>query len=168
MPFSLMGKRLGTKAVEWETHEAFYGNISPEEDLQIVENVPEYGSEHAARKLGPEFDTCSLVVDPRVLGLPASRARIYIIGWKKSKLQWIPGFNLMEFMDVLTSKVAIDVKAYWSLNLPPRTLTTSEETQLQLQSIAGFGLFEHDDSQQKCSPVILQSHQCQSMKIILL
>ena len=109
MSFSLMGKRLGTKAVEWKTHEALYSEVCPKEDIQVIENVPEYGVQLAMQKLGPNFEAKSMVVDPRVLGMPASRARIYIIAWKKAKLQWTQGFDLLEFMDCITSKVALDI-----------------------------------------------------------
>ena len=123
-----MGRRLGTAAVEFATHEALYENISPHCDIEIIENVPEYGTEHAEEKLGPEYETKAMVIDPRVLGLPAARARIFIIGWKRKKLQWVEGFDLLDFMDAITSKVALQAKDYWSLSLPPRNLTPSEET----------------------------------------
>lgn len=115
-----------------------YENISPNVDIQIIENVPEYeekGYEQslACQKLGEDFDGKSFKIDPRVLGLPTARARVYILAWKKAKFSWSPDFSLMEFLDVVTSQVTLDASEYWWMDIPRTKLTPSTESRLQSQ-----------------------------------
>ena len=126
-----MGKRLQTNAVQFETHEALYENVSPEMDIQIVENVPEYSEDVVRSRLPADFDMKWMKIDPRILGLPAARARIYYLAWRKSKLQWAKGFSLQEFMDSITSQVKLAASDYWWMDLPRSNLTSSEDTWLQ-------------------------------------
>lgn len=141
--FSMMGNRLQTKDVQFETHEAMYENISPNVDIQIIENVPEYeekGYEQslACQKLGEDFDGKSFKIDPRVLGLPTARARVYILAWKKAKFSWSPDFSLMEFLDVVTSQVTLDASEYWWMDIPRTKLTPSTEANLRDYQELGF------------------------------
>ena len=129
-----MGKRLQTNAVQFETHEALYEDVSPEVDIQVVENVPEYSEDVVRSRLPADFDMKYMKIDPRILGLPAARARIYYLAWRKSKLQWAKWFSLPEFMDSITSQVKLSASDYWWMDLPRRDLTCSEDTWLQALS----------------------------------
>ena len=131
--FSMMGKRLRTDAAQFQTHEALYENVSPGMDIQVVENVPEYSEDVVKSRLPAGFDMKSMKIDPRILGLPAARARIYYLAWRKSKLQWAKGFSLQEFMDSITSQVELGASHYWWMDLPRSKLTRSEDTWLQAQ-----------------------------------
>ena len=133
----MMCNRLQTQDVQFETHEAMYENICPDVDIQLLENVPEYEEKGykqslACQKLGEAFDGISFKIDPRVLGLPTARARVYILAWKKAKFSWSPDFSLMEFLDAITSQVTLDASEYWWMDIPRIKLTPSTEPQLQV------------------------------------
>eukprot|EP00435_Cladocopium_sp_Y103_P057440 s810_g19.t1 len=128
-----MGNRLLTNAVQFETHEAMYENVTPEVDVQLIENVPEYTDGVVKKRLPEDFDMKSFKIDPRILGLPAARARVYYLTWRKSKLQWAKWFSLQEFIDSITSQVDLTADAYWWMDLPRSRLTCSEDTWPQAQ-----------------------------------
>ena len=121
-----MGKRLQTEDLAFKTHESLYQNVAPGVDIQIVENVCEYRHELVKKKLGPQWETKSIQLDPRIFGLPAARARRYIIAWKKTALRWSEDFSLERMLDCLTSQVGMDALKYWWLDLPATDLTSSE------------------------------------------
>lgn len=130
VPFSNMGLRRRTADPAFSTHTAFYQNVAPDQDIVIIENVCEYDIEIVKDAMEPVFALKSLKIDPRVLGLGASRARVYIIAIRCSKLQWIQNFDLYKFIDLLTAQVKLSAGDYWWRNLPTQTLSPSDETWL--------------------------------------
>lgn len=127
-----MGKRLRTQDAQFNTHEALYANIAPGQQVQIVENVTEYPTSLIQQKLGDDFELKSVKIDPRIFGVPCCRARLYAIAWGKDMLQWTDHFSLEDFLDCLTSQVALDALEYWWMDLPTSQLTPGEEVWLQL------------------------------------
>jgi len=96
----------------------------------LIENVPEYGVEIIQAKLGPNFEVKGVRLDPRVFGLPAARPRLYALAFSKCHVQWVEGFDLMKFIDALTSQVAMTVSSYWWSEGPPSKLTPALDSQL--------------------------------------
>ena len=128
-----MGRRLQTADPSFQTHGAYYQNVATTQDLDIIENVPEYNSGIVKKALGPAFSVTCVKLDPRILGLGVARARVYYIAIRTSKLQWKPGFSIDQFMDALTSKVTLGSMDYWWKKLPPQLLSDSDETRPTLQ-----------------------------------
>lgn len=128
--WSMMGRRRKTADPAFQTHTAFYDNFAVDEDLNIIENVTEYGHEIVETALGPAFAVKFVKLDPRVLGMGASRARVFIVAIRRSKLRWKKGFSLTDFIDALTSQVVLHSGDYWWQNLPVAKLSPSDETWL--------------------------------------
>ena len=150
VPFSNMGLRRRTADPAFSTHKAFYQNVAPDQDIVLIENVCEYDIEIVKDAMEPVFTLTVLKVDPRVLGLGASRARVYIIAVRRSKLRWIQGFDLYKFIDVLTARVKLSAGDYWWRKLPPQTLSPSDETWLFKKDWWVFGFSPHDPWRFNC------------------
>ena len=73
--------------MSFATHEAFYSQMAPRHDACIVENVPEYPVALVKEKLPKEWGLRACVVDPRLLGCPAARARVYMVAFNAKKLR---------------------------------------------------------------------------------
>ena len=86
-PFSMMGSRRQMDDPNFCTHTAYFENVACTHDLNIIENVPEYGVDIVRAALGPRFDIKAVKIDPRILGLGVARSRIYIVAIHKSKLK---------------------------------------------------------------------------------
>lgn len=114
------------------THTAFFENVACTQDLNIIENVPEYGVDIVRTALGPCFDIKAVKIDPRILGLGVARSRIYIVAIRKSKLRWKAKFSVGEFMDALTSQVILDCTHYYWRKLPRQNLSQSDEPWLKI------------------------------------
>eukprot|EP00435_Cladocopium_sp_Y103_P022441 s2836_g5.t1 len=142
-----MGSRLERNDPSIETHDAYYDNVASEQDVNIVENVPEYEKEvkRVKASLGPGWNVLAVKLDPRVFGLGVARARIYIVAIRTSKLRWKPKFSMQEFIDALTSQVCLVATDYWWKNLPPQILSPSDETWLHF-FIAERNLKEYQKS----------------------
>ena len=128
----MMGNRLKRGDPSIQTHDAYYENVASEQDVNIVENVPEYEKEMETVKatLGPGWDVSAVKLDPRVFGLGVARARIYIVAIRTSKLQWKPQFSMQEFIDAMTSQVSLVATDYWWKKLPRQILSPADETWL--------------------------------------
>ena len=126
----MMGNKLGTSDPVFATHEAFYKEASEDCDVCIVENVPEYSPDHARKGLGPAWEIQFEKLDPRILGLPAARARIYMICYRTSKVTWRKDVSLELVLGILTSRVISDASMYFWMKLPPSTLSAAQDTWL--------------------------------------
>jgi hypothetical protein len=123
-----MGKKLGTSDPVFATHESFYEATSVDCDVCIVENVTEYSPDHARKGLGPGWEIQFEKLDPRILGLPAARARIYMICYRTSKVTWRRDVSLELVLGILASRVISDASMYFWLKLPPSTLSPAHDT----------------------------------------
>ena len=121
-----MGKRLTTSDATWKCHETFYDIIEQEEhDVAVVENVPQYLEEHAKQNLSRSWGCVSHVIDPRLFGQGASRTRRYMVLWRKTKVEWIPGMILREVLESLTKRPVLGGEDYFWMDrevssLPPK------------------------------------------------
>ena len=122
-----MGKKGGALDPAFETHEAYYKEAAELADVLLVENVPEYGVEHTKRALGPDFTIKSVTLDPRVLGLPAARARIFIIAYRHAKITWKEGITMENVLGALTHQVVADASMYIWDKVQPAKLTPGQE-----------------------------------------
>ena len=129
--WSMMGRRRKTADPAFQTHTSFYENFAVDEDLNIIENVTEYGIEIVEQALGPAFAVRKVQLDPRILGLGAARARIFIVAIRRSKLRWKKDFDLTQFIDCLTAQVALHSGDYCWQKLPAAKLSASDATWLQ-------------------------------------
>ena len=103
--------------------------------------MTEYDVEIISKNLGPAFDVRAARLDPRIFGIPAARARLYALAINKEKVQWAQGFDLVEFLDILTSRVVMSVHSYWWMDLPQSNLSEAEELCMHLVSM--WSLFEN-------------------------
>ena len=130
--FSMMGSRRQMDDPNFCTHTAYFENVACTHDLNIIENVPEYGVDIVRAALGPRFDIKAVKIDPRILGLGVARSRIYIVAIHKSKLKWKAKFSVGEFMDALTSQVVLGCTDYYWRKLPRQNLSECDEPWLIL------------------------------------
>lgn len=124
----------------FRTHTAFYNNMACDQDLNIIENVPEYPEKIIQDALGPAFVVTAVKIDPRIFGLAVARARIYAIAFRKSKLRWRAEFSVNEFLDAMTSQVSLTSTNYWFRKLPRQVLSDSDDTWVKLRSFMKFEL----------------------------
>lgn len=88
-----MGKRRRSEDPVYETHTAHYKNIARDQDINVIENVTEYCDhlDEIQDQMGHDFEIQYVKLDPRVFGLGVARARVFMVGIRKSKLQWKTG-----------------------------------------------------------------------------
>ncbi len=106
------------------------GGVACHQHINLIENVPEYAVEIIQQQLGPNFEVKGVRLDPRVFGLPAARPRLYALAFDKRHVQWVEGFDLMQFIDALTSQVALTASSYWWSEGLPSKLTPALDSQL--------------------------------------
>ena len=128
--YSLMGKKLGEKDAAFLTHKAYYEQAPKVADVILVENVTEYPPETVSTHLGPEFTLNFCKIDPRLFGLPASRARIFLIAYRHSVVRWRPNVSLDSVLGALVSRVVSTADMYFWMKLPKSILTAAQETWL--------------------------------------
>lgn len=126
--FSMMGKRRGQHDPRFATHTRYYEQYRNCCDLLIIENVCEYDLEIVKRSLGDEWSTQATKLDPRLFGLGVSRARHYILAFKKTALSWTATWSLDEFVSFFAAKPGIGAINYFWQRRSPQTLTAAEET----------------------------------------
>ena len=121
-----MGKREKEQGAQHATHVAYFRNMRDSQiSLAIVENVTEYSEALVKRELGQGWDLVSVRFDPRCLGLPTSRARVFMICWRVNKLRWVSPFTLGSFIGCLASPVVMNAGDYFFKTLPKSILSTS-------------------------------------------
>ena len=79
----------------------------------LIENVPEYPESLIKQELGPGYSVRSIVIDPRILGIPAARTRRYAIAWRHSKVKWRPEINLEDVVATVTANLVGDASMFW-------------------------------------------------------
>lgn len=87
-----------------------------------------------SEELGDEWKIVTAVLDPRALGVPASRSRIYAIAWRSSKVQWRPEVHLETVIEALTSRLVADASVFYWMDAPKSTLTPAQVNWLCLVS----------------------------------
>lgn len=87
-----MGLQTGVTDPRFDTHRCYFESISRVSDVMVIENVPEYSVtivEAELKKTGCGDWACeSAVIDPRVVGIPTARARLYIVAFNKLVARW--------------------------------------------------------------------------------
>lgn len=126
--FSLMGQRRGERDPRFATHSKYYKEYSEPCDLLLIENVTEYDEAIVKKNLGDMWATQATKIDPRLFGLGVSRARVYILAWKKSSLSWTATWTLNEFVALFAAKPGIGAINYFWQRRSPQTLTAAKET----------------------------------------
>ena len=140
----------------YKTHQAYFENIRSGFDVALIENVPQYSETIVKTELGDEWDTTSLVIDPRIFGVPCARTRLYVIAWRKGKVSWRGGVDVLDILDTLAARVTTSAKSCFWMDLPSSSLTPSQEivSMMALQkSLIGsdptlenlFGFQNHDN-----------------------
>ena len=82
-----MGPQPGVADPRFRCHQDYYKKIKATHDILTIENVPEYSVEIPASELGHDWRLESAVIDPRHLGIPASRARLFVLAWNTRKVK---------------------------------------------------------------------------------
>ena len=124
--FSKMGKRRGVHDAAYETHRAYYKSMTGLCDLLLIENVPEYDPKLVQQELGPLWDLKWSILDPRAFGVPAARTRVYILAWRKDKLQWRSDVDMNSIIDTLTMQCVSNAGMFFWKALGPSALTNSQ------------------------------------------
>ena len=124
--YSMMGNREKEQGAQHGTHKAHYRNLRESKiRLAVVETVPEYEEGVVQKELGPDWKVLSIRMDPRCLGLPTSRARVFMLCWRAKDLRWVAPFTFSSFFEVLVSKVVMDASHYFYKKLPKAILSPS-------------------------------------------
>lgn len=118
-----MGKKTGTADPRFKCHKEYYKKIKFTHSAMLIENVPEYGEEIILQSLGDEWSVKSLVIDPRVLGIPAARSRLYALAWRHSKVTWRPDVSLESIVEAMTSQVVADASIFHWRDIPQDNLS---------------------------------------------
>ena len=121
-----MGKRRGESDVAFTTHEAYYSYCKEWYDALLIENVPAYKQAIIERQLGPEWTVKGVILDPRIFGIAAARTRLYALAYRTSKVTWRPEVDMLEVLDVLSSRVVGGAGMWWWENQGPSTLTPAQ------------------------------------------
>lgn len=122
----MMGLREKQDGKEHVTHTKYYENMKKSRNqLLIIENVCEYEEQMVQKELGGEWCLKSIRVDPRALGLPCARARVFILAWKKKELRWCAPWTLSSFVEALCSRIGMNTGNYFFKKLPEAKLTRS-------------------------------------------
>lgn len=136
--WSNMGKRQGSHDPGFVCHEKCYQQAPYLGDVLVVENVPQYCPDLVQNRLGPNWTVQHVVIDPRILGLPASRPRIFMLCYKHKLVSWRKGVTLSKVLGALTSRVVADASMYLWQKLPPVTLSASKDTRQQMWLSVSF------------------------------
>ena len=118
-----MGKKKGTSDPDFKCHKEYYKKIEFTHSAMLLENVPEYKKEIILSALGKEWSLKSLVIDPRVLGIPAARSRVYALAWRHTKVNWRSEVSLDSIVEALTSQVVADASIFHWRDIPPDNLS---------------------------------------------
>ena len=121
-----MGKRRGVEDTAFATHESFYKTMSHLCDVLLIENVPEYPVSIIEDHLGTEWGIKHAILDPRAFGVPASRARLYALCWRKACVRWREEIVVEEMLDLFTAQVVSDASLFYWKKLPASVLTPSQ------------------------------------------
>ena len=109
-----MGKRQGQHGKYHQTHVSYFSNMKASKNsILLIENVTEYEEALVKKELGPAWTLVSTRMDPRCLGLPCSRARVFIVRWKVQEIRWTAPFALSSFVGALCSKVVMNAGDYY-------------------------------------------------------
>ena len=120
-----MGRRLQTADPLYQTHEAYYKNVAVDQDVNIIENVPEYHVQLVRNSLHG-FHVTDFKLDPRIFGMGTARARVYLVCIRSTKLKWKKGWCWQTFLDALTANKVLVSGDYWWRTLPSQTLSQSD------------------------------------------
>ena len=109
-----MGKRKEQNGQYHHTHVAYFRNMkNSKNSILLIENVTEYKEDLVKKELGPEWTLVSIRMDPRCLGLPCSRARVFMVCWKVKEVRWTAPFTLYSFVGALCSRVVMNAGHYF-------------------------------------------------------
>lgn len=98
----------------------------------LIENVPEYSPAVVRSELPATWDLKSCVIDPRMFGLPAARARIYLIAWDTTKVFWRSEIQIEDIIEALTARVIKDASIFFWKSCPKSDLTVAQALRLIL------------------------------------
>ena len=129
MAFSKMGLGAGEMDPSYLAHEGFYNLMEDEDhDACLVENVPEYGQQHATKNLSTHWEARSEVVDPRLFGQGCARPRRYIILWNTKTVQWRSDIHLEDVLNCLRAHPQLSARNYFWMSMPtPQTLPRGQD-----------------------------------------
>ncbi|CAK8986477.1 PABC domain-containing protein [Durusdinium trenchii] len=146
-----MGKQRRQADPVFSTHRAFYKEIPRTADVMLVENVPEYGTEVARDHLPKHWDFRSVTIDPRHLGVPAGRTRIWILAWDTKRVQWREGgISIEEVMHILGARAVGKAGDFFWRKLPAAVLTHAQARNLSdYEKLKGW--VQYPDLTQYCA-----------------
>lgn len=124
--YSLMGRQMKERGPSYQCHKSYFENMKKSKNsIVIIENVCEYSEGLIRRELGAHWDLVSVRMDPRNLGLPCCRSRLFVICWKPKEVRWASPFRLECFVSYLLAQVAMTASDYFYKDLPRAKLTPS-------------------------------------------
>ena len=139
-----MGKRQREKDIAFQTHKSYFSEVASEQDILIIENVPEYSEklvlQHLNTGKAQTWQLQSIRIDPRNLGFGCARSRVYMLAYRGDRMAWTKEFTLEELVDCLASRVVLSAGSYYWGKGEPSQLSDAEETWLQIVN-SFFGNF---------------------------
>ena len=136
-----MGRRLQTADPLYQIHEAYYKNVAVDQDVNIIENVPEYHVQLVRNSLHG-FHVTDFKLDPRIFGMGTARARVYLVCIRSTKLKWKKGWCWQTFLDALTANKVLVSGDYWWRTLPSQTLSQSDVPWLRSSQSEMFIIYD--------------------------
>lgn len=130
--FSKAGTRRGTNHPVFKLHQRYFQKMCACNNALLIENVPEYSPAVVRSELPATWDLKSCVIDPRMFGLPAARARIYLIAWDTTKVFWRSEIQIEDIIEALTARVIKDASIFFWKSCPKSDLTVAQALRLIL------------------------------------
>ena len=133
----MMGNGLKDADPKYAVHSKYYANARDTVDVILLENVPEYELERvASRELGPAWACQAVVVDPRLFGFGASRARVYGLCWNKKNITVDSLFPILKTLEALKARAIMRAQDfYWQKYSSVYKLLTPSEVSRMIQVI---------------------------------
>ena len=121
-----MGKRHMELGSSHCTHTSYYKAMKKSDNtVLVIENVAEYKESIVQKELGGDWEIQSVQIDPRLLGLPCCRTRVFMLCWKRDVVRWVAPYTFHSFIACLTSQISMSAVDYFFKSLPKTILSPS-------------------------------------------
>lgn len=124
--WSMMGRREQEQGSSQHTHTSYYRAMKTSENtVLVIENVAEYKESVVQKELGGEWEIRSVRIDPRLLGLPCCRTRVFMLCWKRDVVRWVAPYTFGSFIGCLRARISLTAADYFFKSLPRSILSPS-------------------------------------------
>lgn len=130
--WSRMGKQNGKNHECWSAHCAWMRQRKQSTSwVTILENVTEYSIDLIRDSFPPpQYEIKHVKLDPRLFGIPASRARLYAVILDTRYVVWSSDDSLNQWVRKLCSSVVMSADVFWFKDLPRDNLSAASNNNL--------------------------------------